>query len=191
VDNGVRHLKDIVRRHARQRWLLAAIREAVEELHRSYVTLAGEVTLLGGAGSSVPLGLERISRSQLVQRIHRTGGDFRLIARWCRELESTADPGLEEAQLVLRRWANRDVHLFRILVPLASFAEELREDVAHAMGASGPSGALLDACLRNAHRAMVPVFRELSMTAGALRQFSREFDSLVPKQVPVVVARHR
>lgn len=182
VDQGVNHLKALIKRDAGHRWLLVYVREAVRQLHRSYVALAGEVTLLGGPAASGATGLERISRRELVHRVHRTGGDFSLIARQCDALGAIPGRGaaVDETHAVLRRWANRDVHLFRILVPLVNYAEELKADVANALSQPEARGALLDACLRNTHRAMAPVFRELSLSARGLQDFGLELDAVVP-----------
>jgi hypothetical protein len=191
VEAGTRQLADIVRRYSRQSFLTICIREAVRQLYRTYVTLAGEVTLLGGPGAGAAAGLERITRRHLVNRIHQTGGDFALIDRMCRSLASMADQGtgVAETERVLRRWANREVHLFRILVPLANFAEELSSDVTMALSRSGTSGALLDACLRNAHRSMAPAFRELSLTARSLQRFAQECEVMMPRMASAVASR--
>lgn len=193
VELGVKQLRAIIRRHPTQRWLRVYVREAVRQLYRSYVALAGEVTFLGGPGAGSPTGLECISRRELIHRVHQTGGNFSLIDTLCRSLRAmgAGAAGAHEALAVLSRWGNREVHLFRMLVPLANYAEELRADVASAHQAE-PSEALVDACLRNAHHAMAPVFRELSAAASTLQRFAREADAAPPRvSQPVEAARAR
>jgi hypothetical protein len=182
VEAGVAHFRGILAAAANHRWLVSYVREAVRQLYKSYVTLAGEVTLLGGTGAGSDAGLERLGRSQLFHRVHQSGGDFALIGRLCGSLAARPERAsvVREAEHALRRWANRDVHLFRLLVPLLYVAEELRADVWEIREAVADPARRLDACLRNAHRSMRPVFRELSLAAHLLHRFAGELDAALP-----------
>lgn len=179
VQRSLERLGEQVDRRA-PRWLLRHVHDAIGPLERNYAALAEEVALV----RSPTLGPPRLSRRRLLERVHRRSAtDFALIARLQQSLASEQRSGLavEAAEAVLCGWADRDLHLFRIAVPLVSFAEELRADLAEAEASPFPEAGLLDACLQNAQRALDPVFRELSTAATALREAAPDFE---PKARP-------
>ena len=154
---------------------------AVRQLYRTYLALAWEVNNIAELEVVGPTALERLSRSHLVLRIHRTAGDFTLIERVCRALHPHAEvnPLVAEAQEVLGSWAQRDQHLFRVLVPLANFTEELRLELGRLLDSGGPDARRkLEACLGEAQKAMAPVLRQVSLTAQVLHRLAEELKPL-------------
>ena len=169
------------------RWLLRHIHEAIGPLERNYAALAEEVALVG----SPTLGSGRLSRRRLLERIHRRSAtDFSLIARLHEALASECRSGLavEATEAVLRGWADRDLHLFRIAVPLVYFADELRSDLSEAEAGPERATGLADACLQNAQRALNPAFRELSTAATALRHAARDLEPRSRPSAPSISA---
>jgi hypothetical protein len=153
---------------------------AVRQLYRTYLALAWEVNNIADLEVVGPAALERLARSQLVLRIHRTAGDFALIERVCRALRPHAEvnPLIAEAEEVLESWAQRDHHLFRVLVPLANFTEELRLELGRLLDGGPDAREELDACLGEAQKAMAPVLRQVSLTAQVLHRLAEELKPL-------------
>jgi hypothetical protein len=187
VQRSLERLEAQVGKGGAPRWLLRHVHEAIGPLERNYAALAEEVALV----RSPTLGPGRLSRRRLLERIHRRSAtDFSLIARLHESLASECRSGLavEATEAVLGGWADRDLHLFRIAIPLVYFAEELRADLSEAGEDPCSAAGLLDACLQNAQRALDPVFREISTTATALREAARDFEPRARPSAPSIPA---
>ncbi len=187
VGDGVRRLRRIVKGHIeRPAQLPLYIYVAVRQLYRTYLTLSWEVGHLGSLDASLSIALSRLGRAQLVQRVHRTGGDFALIGRICQALHPhiDEDPRVAEAEEVLLSWTDREAHLFCMLVPLANYADELRKELTQLSRAQVTVAAGLAARLKQAERAMTPVLRELAQTTQVLHQLAEELKPLTTTAPP-------
>lgn len=182
VARGVARLRRaVVARVERPAQLPLYIYVTVRQLYRTYLTLAWEVSHLGELDLDHPSVLDRLSRNQLVQRVHRTSGDFALIARVCAALHPYAgsDARVADVEAVLRSWGDREAHLFRVLVPLANYAEKLKTEVTELLGVMGP-GPLGPARgrIQEAQRALQPVAAHLSRATKLLHEFAEELKPL-------------
>jgi hypothetical protein len=177
VAEGVVQLNEVIHGSVRRRIRLSTyLRSAVEQLYRTYFTLACEVrrvcTLDSGELAGAIAGLRR---RELVARVHRTKGDFSVIERLCHALQPHGDndPGLASAAAILGRWTDREVHLFGLLVPLATYTEELAREL-EALVLSSRDLDRVDARLAAARSAMNPVLRHLCNAAGVLNHFHED-----------------
>lgn len=186
VAAGVRRLRRIIKgRIDRPAQLPLYLYVAIRQLYSTYLALTHEVTQLGTFDSSISTALARLARAQMVQRVHRSGGDFALIGRICQALHPhEEDPRVSEVKEVLLSWTNREAHLFSVLVPLANYADELRREVTQlrsggADGSGDPTTpASLAARLKEAGRDMAPARRHLGQATLLLHQLAEELKPL-------------
>ncbi len=150
----------------RKRWLSLCLRVAIQQVHRTYLTLIWEAQRVCTLKpSEVTVAIEALHRRNLIARVHKARGDFALVDRACNLLQTegsvAADP---------QRWTNREVHLFALLVPLASYTEELAREL-EGLVASAKGSHSLESRLEHARREMEPVLRHFILTAQALQRF--------------------
>jgi hypothetical protein len=177
VTEGIREFNDAFRlATGRKVWLSMALRVAVQQLHRTYLTLVWEAqrvcTLtpakLGGA-------IEALQRRNLVPRVHKGRGDFGVVDRACNLLQAhgESDDQLAAVAAIPRRWTNRELHFFGMLVPLAGYTEELAREL-QSLQSSSNDAQTVAARLEAARREMEPVLRLFCLTAQALKRFMDE-----------------
>ena len=197
VTEGIRRLRRVLNgRVERPTQLPLYVYVAVRQLYRTYLTLTWEVSHLGSLDVTTTAALDRLSRNHLVQRIHRTGGDFALITRVCKALRPHVelDARIAEAEEVLLSWTDREAHLFCMLVPLANYTDEVRKEVGQLLNARArvPTGAA-DSRVKEAQRAMAPVLRHLGRTTQLLHEFGEELKPLTNETpgAPVASTLHK
>lgn len=156
---------------------------AVRQLYRTYLTVTWEVSQLSELDGTAPGALERLSRTHLVHRIHRGGGDFALIGRVCQALAPHAESSAEiaDAERVLHAWTNREAHLFRMLVPLANYLEALSQELAQL---THPEAIAIR--VKEAQRELAPARRQLATTSQLLRALAEELKPLAGSSPGVV-----
>ncbi|MBS1153819.1 MAG: hypothetical protein H6Q89_5517 [Myxococcaceae bacterium] len=174
VTEGIRELSAGLRLATRRRrWLTLCLRVAVEQLHRTYLTLVWEATRVC---TLTPAGLEEaietLRRRSLVPRVHQRRGDFARIERAFQLLQAQKS---DRAAVAPRGWANREVHLFGLLVPLAGYTEELAREL-QGLLASPSDPQVIEARLGQARRQIEPVLRYFCLTTQALKHFLNELN---------------
>jgi hypothetical protein len=191
VEGNVRRLRRVVgggasrgaRHGALPQQLPLYLYVAVRQLYRTYLTVTWEVSQLAELDGTAPGALERLSRTHLVHRIHRGGGDFALIGRVCLALAPHAESSAEvaDAERVLRSWTDREAHLFRMLVPLANYLEALSQELAQL---THPEAIV--ARVKEAQRELAPARRQLATTSRLLHALAEELKPLAGSSPSVV-----
>lgn len=175
VTDGIRELNDVFHAQPDLPMRRQTLRSAVEELHRTYLTLVWEAQRVCTlTQEKLSREIEALQRRNLVPRVHRGRGDFSVVDRACNLLQAHGeqDHDLAAAAAVPLRWTNREVHLFGLLVPLAAYAEELARELQSL--ALSPEPQTVQARLEHARREMEPVLKLFCLTAQALKGFMEE-----------------
>ena len=183
VDRSLRALEQIIALTHRNRPKLSLyVLTSVEQLYRTYLALAWEVSRLSTGSDAT--GLERLTRSQVVQRVHQKAGDFQLIGKLCETLRAyREDAPVTAIAQVLEGWTDREVHLFGMLVPLAHYAEEVRRDLTQLAALAPAQAASVAARRRDVEKTLAAPFRQLGFTAHQLYQFSQKLSAFTAAPV--------
>ena len=177
VAQGIDRLRAAVvssrRRHPR---LAEYAHAATRELYRTYTALMIEASRIGRFGAEELGSLTTLQRSRLVTRVHHSIGNFVLIEKLCQTLQphAAADDAVAEVEDVLRGFSDREVHLFGMLVPMATYADDLCTEVRSIVTLPSLMVHAIESRCLVARRAINPVYRHLARTTRLLQEFADE-----------------
>ena len=181
VSHGVARLRIAVAScSGRQPTVPRVVQAATRELYRTYVALMVEASRIGRFGPDELGSLTALQRSRLVTRVHQTVGNFPLIESLIEPLHARAvsDDAVDAVEEVLRSWADREVHLFGILVPLAAEADALCSEVRAIVTLPSQMAKAIDSRCQLARRAVAPAYRQLARITRLLQEFAEELKQL-------------